>query len=220
MEKVTGAENTIEVFENDIELYIKLYCEKGNIESLKSESQNVWNGCLIFIYRHIFKNTGRLLQEGALHGEYNYILLNDLCDYYISLCTEYDKEISINGYCFLTGISPQTLYTWEADKNNNIYNNNIYNNKTNRNAISEEYIKIASVARKEIYKKLIFYREESLTSKLVTGKQNPVGVIAILNKHYGYNMPGVRDSRPQISENRTPEAITEGYQEQPKLPQN
>ena len=34
-------------------------------------------------------------------------------------------------------------------------------------------------------------REESLSNKLADGKQNPVGVIAILNKHYGWNMPGV-----------------------------
>ena len=43
----------------------------------------------------------------------------------------------------------------------------------------------------DIYKKLMNSREESLSNKLADGKQNPVGVIAILNKHYGWNMPGV-----------------------------
>jgi hypothetical protein len=45
-------------------------------------------------------------------------------------------------------------------------------------------------------------REESLANKLADGKQNPVGVIAILNKHYGWNMPGVTRetaNRQQIS---------------------
>ena len=43
----------------------------------------------------------------------------------------------------------------------------------------------------EIYKKLIAFREESLSSKLATGNKNPVGILAILNRHYQWNMPGV-----------------------------
>ena len=34
-------------------------------------------------------------------------------------------------------------------------------------------------------------REESLSAKLVTGKQNPVGILGVLNRHYQWNMPGV-----------------------------
>ena len=35
-------------------------------------------------------------------------------------------------------------------------------------------------------------RDERLSNKLVTGKQNPVGVLGVLNHHYGWNMPGAR----------------------------
>ena len=42
-----------------------------------------------------------------------------------------------------------------------------------------------------VYKKLNEYREESLSNKLVTGRQNPVGVLGVLNRHYQWNMPGV-----------------------------
>ena len=35
------------------------------------------------------------------------------------------------------------------------------------------------------------FREESLSNKLVTGRQNPVGVLGVLNRHYQWNMPGV-----------------------------
>ena len=41
------------------------------------------------------------------------------------------------------------------------------------------------------YKKLCKEREESLSAKLVTGKQNPVGILGVLNRHYQWNMPGV-----------------------------
>jgi hypothetical protein len=49
----------------------------------------------------------------------------------------------------------------------------------------------------DIYKKLNQSREESLSNKLVTGKQNPVGILGVLNRHYSWNLPGV--SREQAT---------------------
>ena len=49
----------------------------------------------------------------------------------------------------------------------------------------------------EIYKKLHTERQESLSNKLADGKQNPVGVIAILNRHYGWSSPFTADSNRQ-----------------------
>ena len=46
----------------------------------------------------------------------------------------------------------------------------------------------------EIYKKLNQEREESLSNKLADGKQNPVGVIAMLNRHYGWSSPYTSDA--------------------------
>ena len=61
----------------------------------------------------------------------------------------------------------------------------------------------------EIYKKLNQEREESLSNKLADGKQNPVGVIAILNRQYGWASPYTSDS------NRRNTALTAA--ELPKL---
>ena len=47
------------------------------------------------------------------------------------------------------------------------------------------------------YEKLNTFREESLSNKLATGNKNPVGILAILNRHYQWNMPGV--SREQAN---------------------
>ena len=60
-----------------------------------------------------------------------------------------------------------------------------------------------------MYKKLSQFREESLSNKLVTGKQNPVGILGVLNRHYQWNMPGV--SREQANKR----ALTDA--ELPKL---
>jgi hypothetical protein len=54
-------------------------------------------------------------------------------------------------------------------------------------------------------------REESLSNKLADGKQNPVGVIAILNRNYGWASPYTADS------NRQKQALTNA--ELPKLGQ-
>ena len=48
-----------------------------------------------------------------------------------------------------------------------------------------------------IYKKLHTERQESLSNKLADGKQNPVGGIAILNRHYGWASPYTADSNRQ-----------------------
>ena len=54
MERVQEADQTIEVFESDIELYLKLFCEEQSIDNLKAESQSVWNAALMYIKRHVF----------------------------------------------------------------------------------------------------------------------------------------------------------------------
>lgn len=79
----------------------------------------------------------------------------------------YDKEVSIIGFSTLTGIDESVIYDWG-------------NGST----------KLSSTSAK-IYKKLNEFREESLSNKLVTGRQNPVGVLGVLNRHYQWNMPGV-----------------------------
>ena len=85
----------------------------------------------------------------------------------------YDNEISINGFTFLTGIGQDCIYAW---------GNNTRELSTSGN---------------EIYKKLNQYREESLSNKLVTGNKNPVGVIAVLNRQYGWASPYTSDSNKQ-----------------------
>lgn len=180
----------IEVFENDIELYLKAYCEEQDIKDMKKESQSVWNAALMYIKRHVFTNPGILKASKPLTGynnnnynnqysnlnnsncnSYNIDIVNYICDYYIYICAMNDKEVSINGFCYLTGIEQQTIYNW-GDKVNKL-----------------------STSSFGVFKKLYDGREESLSNKLVTGKQNPVGILGVLNRHYAWNMPGVSRER-------------------------
>lgn len=167
----------IEVYENDIEMYLDQFMTDNDIQDLRSASQSVWNACLMYINRYVFRNTDKLKSKElhkaeGLYGStnfnsYDYDTVNRVCDYYIYLCTLYDKEISQIGFSNLTGISLETLNQW-----------------------GNENVKLSKVST-EIYKKLIRFREESLSNKLATGNKNPVGILAILNRHYQWNLPGV-----------------------------
>lgn len=177
MEKVKGTDVTIDVFENDIYLYLHMFQSEQNIEDMRTVPQSVWNACLMYIQRHVFFNRDILKQSSNIpnsnsimdsnYNMYNYDLLYSILEYYIYLCNIYNKEVSSMGYSKLIGISNEIISMWGNDSN-----------------------KLSSRSF-EIYKKLNQEREESLSNKLADGKQNPVGVIAILNKHYGWNMPGV-----------------------------
>lgn len=183
MERVKAAEQTMEVFENDIEYYLEEFREKQNIDDFRSVPQSVWNGALRYVCRYVFKGNNLLKQRNntavdnniipSNFNAYNYDTVNDVVDYYIYLCQVYNKEISIIGFSNLTGIDTDTINDWG-------------NNSTR-----------LSTSSCAIYKKLIAMREESLSNKLADGKQNPVGVIAMLNRHYGWASPYTTDSRKQ-----------------------
>lgn len=194
MERVESVESCIEVFENDLEYYLNEYQVDNNIDDFSSVPQNVWSGALIYANKKVFKpNPGLLKQKQTTpnghydtrtnFNAYDYELVNQLCDYYISKCMMHNKEVSLRGFSFLTGINIDTLIDWGKGST-----------------------RLSQVSC-EIYKKLHDLREESLSAKLSDGKQNPVGLIAILNKHYGWNMPGVSResaSRPQLSSAELP----------------
>ena len=183
MEKVQEQEQTIEVFENDIQLYLSMFCEENGIEDMTKEPQSRWNACLTYIQRHVFGNKDLLKQSNNIYNSnsimdsnynmYNYDLLNDILDYYIYICNLYNKEVSIIGFSKLTNIDSETINLWGND-----------NNKLSSKSFG-------------IYKKICQMREESLSNKLADGKQNPVGVIAILNRQYGWASPYTGDSNKQ-----------------------
>ena len=183
MEKVQDQEQTIEVFENDIQMYLTMFCEENGIEDMKKESQSVWNGALRYIRRHVFSNKDVLKSKDNINiynnnipstfNAYNYNTVNYICDIYIDLCFINDKEVSIIGFSNLTGIDTELIYNW-----------------------GNENTKLSSTSF-NVYKKLSQFREESLSNKLVTGNKNPVGVIAVLNRQYGWASPYTSDSNKQ-----------------------
>lgn len=186
MEKVEHQEPSIEVFENDIDYYLQEFKESQDIEDLRTVPQSVWNACLMYIQKRVFSNRNDLKQSNYIYNNnsimdsnynsYNYDLLDNILDYYIYLCGLYNKECSIVGYSKLLNIPVQTIMEWG-------------NNYNNSNRLSSKSL--------DIYQKLCREREESLSNKLVDGKQNPVGTIAVLNRQFGWASPYTSDANRQ-----------------------
>lgn len=188
MEQENNNINDIEIYENDIDLYLNLFCENNGIQNMRQESQSVWNSCLRYIYKNVFKNNNVLKSKDirridgnsipSTFNAYNYNTVLYVLDIYIyNMCFKYDKEISIIGFSTLTGIDTTVIYDW------------------GRGDVGDP----GSLSTL-IYRKLHAFREESLSNKLATGAKNPVGILAILNRHYAWNLPGV--SRENDSQKR------------------
>ena len=101
MERVNNTDDILEVFENDIDMYLKLFKEEQEIEDLRAVPQSVWNGALVYVNRHVFKPNPQALKSNNKYNTeiynnttnittnynmYNYELVNKVLDYYIYLC--------------------------------------------------------------------------------------------------------------------------------------
>lgn len=180
----------MEIYENGIALYLDEYIQERQIEDMRKEPQSRWNA-LLYINNNLFKlhrdilkadnySTGNLIYNNQSNNNaYDTDKINKICDIYIGLCYEYDKEISVMGFSKLTGIVQDTIYSW-ADGSTQLGSSGSL-----------------------VYKKLTAEREESLSNMLISGKRNPVGLLGALNRHYGWNMGqprGVQDQKTKSIE--------------------
>ena len=194
------------VYNDNLDLYIheffrnRCYPEPLTEEYICKASQNIWNGCLMYLRKNVTSTLN--LKEALIYSienpnvhsdkvintnfnKYNYELLLNIADIYIYYCSVYDKEVSIMGFYMLTGITNDTIDEWK------------FNEKT-------------SPASYRVYQKLRQAREESLSAKLATGNKNPVGILAILNRHYQWNNATIAITQND-SRSATAAAIAEKY---------
>lgn len=191
-------DNRLDNIINNIDSAINDFMTEQNINDLKEISMSVWNGLLLYIKNKVFYK-GLLKPVKPLRNEYDYNIISDICDYYIYLCFTNDKEISVKGFCLLTGIT----------------NDNLYNSLD---------LKYARDKRIEIWKKLTEFNEESLANVLYTGKRNPVGIIAILNHRHNWQTAAAAkgEQKPALKADQLPDlSLMDGQkQEKPGLLDN
>lgn len=113
MERVQDAEQTVEVFENEIQMYLSMFCESNAIESEYDILPSQWNAALSYIYKHVIKpNPDILTIPHTVSNSYNINAVDDLLEMYIYMCYCHNQEISIKGFCLLSGISRDTIHSW------------------------------------------------------------------------------------------------------------
>lgn len=172
--KMQEVNNTVDVFKDDIDMYINLWMEERSIEDMCKVSQNRWYNCCKYIYEHVFKvNPKYLKDDNNINNAYDTDKVNEVLDIYIDLCNDYEKVVNIVGFTFFTGIHRDTLNGWVNG------------------------VQLAS-SGSDICKKIDEMREESLVGLQVSGKGNPMNYMPSLNKYCGFNMPGVRDQGSRV----------------------
>ena len=192
MSNTVKTETGAEVYESKIQEYLDQYIQEHDHMDMSHETQSKWNAALLYIYKYTFKDDRDNLVYKDNRDTYNDILLNEICDIYINLCYEYDKEVSIVGFCKLTGINTDTIYDWKN---------------------GDARLGSSSI---DIYKKLNRENEESLSCKLISGGTNPMKILPALNRRHNWNMPNTptsgieqHKSLEQIAQERGIQGITD-----------
>ena len=180
------AEQMLEIYDSPIAACIDEYCRQAKppIKEMKKEGQNVWNGALMYTCKCLFKGRDILRDRrnieipGAVQksncNRYDMDKLEDILWTYALLCSTNDKEISRAGFSYLTGISTSTLDDWAMNRPNRL-----------------------SDAPFCFVKKIDALREESLSAKLSTAGNKAMGILAILNHQFRWNLPGVSKETSQ-----------------------
>lgn len=179
------AEQMPEVYDSQIAACIDEYCKltKPPISDMKKEGQNIWNGALMYTNRCLFKDRDILKDKrnieipGAVQksnlNRYDISKVDKVLESYAYLCVVNDKEISRAGFSFLTGIPLDTLNDW-ATRAARLSNASFH-----------------------FVKKIDALREESLSAKLSTAGNKAMGILAILNHQFKWNLPGVSKETAQ-----------------------
>lgn len=209
-------ETGMEVYLSEVHACLAQYMEDRGIEDMEKESQNKWSAAMRYVGQHVFKGTQKLREKPTIVREgfsgvtndnaYDLDKVNALVDYYVNLCYEYDKEVSMNGFSFISGIPPEILTVWSG-----VYTEGYGN------------IRKTGEAGLRIVRKLKSNNEESLSGMLISGgKRSPVGILGALNRKHGWNMGQPIEIQRNGLPNRTAADIAEEHRiastEVPELP--
>lgn len=193
----------LKIYRNDFERCAHEYCEHWDIENLHKATQSQFNGYLIYCKEHILTNIDTKSKDRepitnntgyTNHNRMNYELLDRIVDQiYIPLCMNYSKEASINGFCFLTGLKPDSVMEW---KHNDV--------------TSPSY---------NLYKKIVNMNEETLSDIIVSGRCNPMGALAKLNRYHTWNGAGTVQTAAnnKLSLNDIKAVLSVKDEQQPRL---
>lgn len=116
---MTKTDQGLEVYDNQIESLFIQYCQDNDLQDqlVKHDIDDSHAYCIWeYIYINLFKpdkNTIRLNNKSSKIDYSDIYTIMDILDIYIRLCFNYKIYPMINDFCTLTGISRDTLNSWE-----------------------------------------------------------------------------------------------------------
>lgn len=191
--EILKAGEDFEYWKNRINDCISNY-EIDNNVSVHEIKKVQWNAVLIYIYNHVFKKAADPHNNSRKSIiKYSDIqFLNSLCDYYIYICLSNNKDVSVNGFSYLTGIPLCTLNRWKNRNSREYMYIDTYTDSIVENSTIDRYIKafpdhnvlkISNNAYSSITEKLSAAREHTLTDLALDGS---VMSLAIGKIEYGW----------------------------------
>lgn len=116
---MTRTEQGTEIYDNQIETLFVQYLQDNDmgdqLDAHKVDDSHAY-GAWRYIYNILFKpdkNTIRLNNKTSKIDYSDIYLLSDILDTYLDLCFKYKIYPMIEDFCTLTGISRDTLNSWE-----------------------------------------------------------------------------------------------------------
>lgn len=159
---------------------VALYAADLGIDEKDIDARQ-WNDVLDTIQRHLFGKKKKLLKvDGGQYGQYDGNKVMEAYRIYKRICNRHSKTISLTGFEYFTGIEHQTLYNWDTDcsyKRDDL---------TGLNGAPLDFRKV-----------IMRDNEESLQALLESGRGNPVGTLARLNRYHNWNVPGIRNDQEE-----------------------
>lgn len=192
-ETLSIAAGSFEYWKNRIDETISNY-EIDNNVSVHEIKKVQWNAVLIYIYNHVFKKAADPHNNSRKSIiKYSDIqFLNSLCDYYIYICLSNNKDVSVNGFSYMTGIPLSTLGKWKNGNSRSVIyidsdtDTVIENNIINRYRVAypdHNIVEISNNDYSNISKKLYQAREHTLADLALDGS---VMSLAIGKIEYGW----------------------------------
>jgi len=183
----------ITYFKNRILECISEYEIENNVK-VKEIKKTEWNAVLIYIYNHVFKRISdphKNIQKNNIDYS-NIDLLLDIADFYIYISLLNNKDVSINGFSYLTGIPLYTLKRWKTGKYKSYVYMDLNTNRVIDNNTADKYIsaykdhtviKISNSDYMLISEKLNAAREHTLADLALDGS---VMSLALGKIEYGW----------------------------------
>ena len=180
---------TIEVYENDIYIYVEEYLDTLKDRDDIYNNGSLFTGMIKYVHKHVFKNNKPSYD--------NIELLDSIWDVYTTLCYQYGKRPTLLNFSLLIGIDPSTFNTWASGQY-----------RGNGLGINSAHSKTVKRWMKEC--------ESSLADGAT--EKNSIGCIFALKANYGWTEQPQRieivgNNTPQLTETEIAQIVDSGAED-------